>query len=209
MSDETARTTREALLRTAERLYAEQGVTTVSNRTVAAEAGTANNSAVGYHFGGKTDLVLAIVRHRNEQTEPHRVRMLERTAGSTDPQDHIDSLNLPIVALLDELGAPTWYARFTLQVMVDPPWRDLVAEELSRSPHILEASRRLMETTRHLDPSLVRKRAQLAGLTVAHVCADHEADIHVRDRTPAWDGVGSFLSDALAGLILAPVRRRT
>ncbi|MEV0038015.1 TetR family transcriptional regulator, partial [Streptomyces sp. NPDC050804] len=43
--------TRELILVTAERLFAEHGVFAVSNRQVSEAAGQGNNAAVGYHFG--------------------------------------------------------------------------------------------------------------------------------------------------------------
>ena len=68
--------TRELILVTAERLFAEQGVETVSNRQVSEAAGQSNNFAVGYHFGTKDDLVLAIVRRHSEPVERRRADML-------------------------------------------------------------------------------------------------------------------------------------
>ena len=65
--------TRELILTTAERLFAEHGVA-VSNRQISEAAGQANNFAVGYHFGTKTDLVLAIVRP-STRTENSAVSM--------------------------------------------------------------------------------------------------------------------------------------
>ena len=53
---ERASTTQEAILKAAERLYAEHGVFAVSNRQVSEAAGQGNNAAVGYHFGTKADL---------------------------------------------------------------------------------------------------------------------------------------------------------
>ena len=60
--------TRERLITTAERLFAEQGVT-VSNRQVGEAARQANTAVVAYHFGTKADLVRAIVR-RGAMTLP-------------------------------------------------------------------------------------------------------------------------------------------
>src|SRR5919205_204318 len=57
---ERATSTQEAILKAAERLYAEHGVFAVSNRQVSEAAGQGNNAAVGYHFGTKTDLVQVV-----------------------------------------------------------------------------------------------------------------------------------------------------
>jgi tetracycline repressor-like protein len=49
--------TKDLIRATAERLYAQHGVTAVSNRQIGEAAGQGNNTAVGYHFGTRADLV--------------------------------------------------------------------------------------------------------------------------------------------------------
>src|SRR5512133_2009863 len=112
--------TRELILITAERLFAEQGVETVSNRQVSEAAGQSNNFAVGYHFGTKEDLVLAIVRRHSELVERRRQDMLAEVAGSTDLRDWVSCLVRPMTEHLASLGSPSWYARFIAQVMTNP-----------------------------------------------------------------------------------------
>src|ERR1700712_2612599 len=104
--------TREAILTAAERLFAEQGVFAISNRQVSEAAGQGNNAAVGYHFGTKTDLVLAIVNKHSLQVEEARARMLVETEGSTDIRAWISCLVRPSTQHMAELGTPSWYARF-------------------------------------------------------------------------------------------------
>jgi len=60
------------LLLTAERLFAEHGFAGVSLRQIATEAGSANNSAVVYHFGSKEGLVGAIFAYRLPQLMQRR-----------------------------------------------------------------------------------------------------------------------------------------
>ncbi len=69
-----ASSTQEAILKAAERLYAEHGVFAVSNRQVSEAAGQGNNAAVGYHFGTKTDLVRAIEHKHRAPIEELRER---------------------------------------------------------------------------------------------------------------------------------------
>jgi AcrR family transcriptional regulator len=52
------------LVLAAERLFARHGIDGVSLRQISSAAGNANNSAVQYHFGGKRQLVLAILEYR-------------------------------------------------------------------------------------------------------------------------------------------------
>ncbi len=61
--------TRESILRAAESLYAQFGISAVSLRDIAAAAGQKNNGAVHYHFGGKDNLVNEIVLYRIESIQ--------------------------------------------------------------------------------------------------------------------------------------------
>ena len=117
MASRTARAeqvsaTRELILTAAERLFAERGVNAVSNRQVSEAAGQGNNTAVGYHFGTKADLVRAIVRKHATRIEEIRARLLAGIGDSTDVRDWVDCLVRPVPEHLGALGGPTWYARF-------------------------------------------------------------------------------------------------
>jgi AcrR family transcriptional regulator len=68
--------TRELILDTAERLFAEQGIFATSNRRIAEAAGQGNNSVAGYHFGSKADLVRAITRRFTAEVERSRMQLL-------------------------------------------------------------------------------------------------------------------------------------
>ena len=53
---------REILLDAAEELFARYGIDAVSNRKIAEHAGTANHSAIKYHFGSRQDLLEAMLQ---------------------------------------------------------------------------------------------------------------------------------------------------
>src|SRR5690242_11894973 len=117
--------TRELLLVTAERLFAEHGVEAVSNRQVSEAAGQSNNFAVGYHFGSKEDLVVAIMRRHSESIERRRTELLAEISGSPDLRDWVSCLVRPTTEHLASLGSPSWYARFVAQVTTHPSFREL------------------------------------------------------------------------------------
>src|SRR3989442_10357534 len=96
--------TRELILTTAERMFAERGVNAVSNRQVSEAAGQGNNTAVGYHFGTKADLVRAIVRKHATGIEEIRARLLAGIGDSTDVRDWVDCVVRPIPEHLGALG---------------------------------------------------------------------------------------------------------
>lgn len=68
--------TRLAILRAAERLFAERGFAGASLRGIVAEAGV-NLAAVNYHFGSKEGLIRAVFAWRLEPLNRERLRLLD------------------------------------------------------------------------------------------------------------------------------------
>ncbi|MFJ5222731.1 TetR/AcrR family transcriptional regulator [Streptomyces sp. NPDC088400] len=198
--------TKETILAVAERLFAEHGVIAVSNRQISEAAGQGNNAAVGYHFGTKTDLVLAIVRHRDERIAAIRARMLEEIGDSTEVRDWVACLVRPAAEHLDELGSPTWYGRFGAQVMSDPVLRELMIDE-TFGPSVqrtLDGLNRCMPAM----PPLVRiERGDLVRNVMVHMLAERERAL--ADGAPTarsdWHSYATGLIDAITGLWVAPV----
>ncbi|MCR0983888.1 helix-turn-helix domain-containing protein [Roseomonas populi] len=72
--------TRQNLIATAERLFAERGVDAVSMREINRAAGQGNASALHYHFGSRDALIEAIVGWRLQPVNMRRHEMLETYA---------------------------------------------------------------------------------------------------------------------------------
>ena len=81
------RSTQAALLRAAERLFAELGIGPTSTRAILREAGQRNESALQYHFGGREGLIDALYAERGAQVGDERERMLRELDASGDVQD--------------------------------------------------------------------------------------------------------------------------
>ena len=210
---EQAGATRELILGTAERLFAEQGVYAVSNRQVSEAAGQGNNAAVGYHFGTKADLVRAIAARHFGQIEEIRVRLLASVGDSDDVRDWVDCLVRPITEHLAGLGSPTWYARFCAQVATDPALYEIMVEESLASPSLREAVAGLNLRLPELPAEVRTERGQMARTLILHTCAERERALAEGTDTPraTWGDAATGLADALLGLWLAPVtatRRR-
>ena len=65
-----------------------------------------------------------------------RLRMLAEIGGSADVRDWVACLVRPVTDHLAALGSPTWYARFSAQVMTDPALREIMIEESLASPSL-------------------------------------------------------------------------
>lgn len=78
--------TRERLLKTAQHLFARDGIYQVPLKLIVERAGQRNASALHYHFGGRDGLLHAIIVRHDDRIQAERHRMLTRleTEGRTD-----------------------------------------------------------------------------------------------------------------------------
>ncbi|MFG2794127.1 TetR/AcrR family transcriptional regulator [Streptomyces sp. NPDC048419] len=204
---ERADATRELILTAAERLYAERGVNAVSNRQVGEAAGQGNNTAVGYHFGTKADLVRAIVRKHAAHAEEIRCRLLAEIGDSTDVRDWVDCLVRPLPEHLGNLGGPTWFARFCAQAMTDPALHQIMLEESFASPSLQQCIDGLNRCLPDLPAEVRAERGEMARHLIVHMPAERERAVAENRATPRshWDDAATGLADAVVGLWLAPV----
>ncbi|HEX7705489.1 MAG TPA: TetR/AcrR family transcriptional regulator [Thermoanaerobaculia bacterium] len=88
--------TREQLLDTAERLFAERGVDTVSLRDITSAAG-ANVASVNYHFGSKEKLVSEVFRRRLQPINDERLDLLTRFEQQSGGTANIEQIMFAFV----------------------------------------------------------------------------------------------------------------
>lgn len=214
MADKTARedrirATREAILVAAERLFAEHGVFSVSNRQISEVAEQGNNTAVSYHFGSKAELVRAIVRKHTESIEERRERMLAEIGGSSEVRDWVACLIRPSAEHLAELGTPSWFARFSAQVLTEPSLREIAINESLSSPALHRIVDGLYRCLPELPQEVGAERADMARQLMVHMNAERERALAEGTATPrsSWDDAATGLIDAVVGLWLAPVTR--
>ncbi|WP_051049793.1 TetR/AcrR family transcriptional regulator [Nocardiopsis ganjiahuensis] len=212
MSERTTRSarvaaTRETILSAAERLIAEHGVAGVSNRQIGQEAGQGNNTAVTYHFGSKAGLVRAIVRRHTEQIESVRQRMVLAADGSDQVRDWLACMVEPFAHHLAQLGVPSWYGRFSAQVLADPEFREAVSGEALNSPSLVRSGEELRRCLPDLPPEVRRERQDMARHLMVHMVAERERALAEDGQAPreSWQRSASGLVDALTGLWTAPV----
>ncbi|WP_298182254.1 TetR/AcrR family transcriptional regulator [Saccharomonospora sp.] len=202
--------TRRRILDTAERLFAEYGVASVSNRQISEAAGQGNNTAVGYHFGTKVHLVRAIVRRHTDDIERRRLDMVARTPSSPTPRDWVMCLVCPLADHLDSLGSPTWFARFSAQVMTDPALREILYEETLTSPSLLHTLDGLQQCLPNLPVEVHLERSDMTRQLMVHMFAERERALAEMSTTPraSWRATAEGLADAIVGLWSAPVTAR-
>jgi AcrR family transcriptional regulator len=203
--------TRATILETAERLFAEHGVFAVSNRQVGEAAGQGNNTAVGYHFGTKADLVRAISCRYLVPIEEIRQRMVAGIGDHPDVRAWMSCLVRPVTEHLTAVGSPSWFARFGAQVMTDPTLRPIIMAESQSSPSMARIMEELNRCLPDLPAEVHAERSDMARQLLLHVIAERERALAEGTPTPraTWHDAATGLIDALVGLWLAPVTTST
>ncbi len=122
-----ARTGKERILDTAERLFARHGFYGVSVRDITQSAGV-DVALVNYHFGSKRELFAAVFQRRAEILNPERLARLEEVRRAALPgvpslEDIVNSFTYPLLER-SARGGPGWKSYFALvaQVNNSPEW---------------------------------------------------------------------------------------
>src|SRR5579862_8907223 len=97
-----APSTKEQIVRAAERLFAQHGIDGVSLRQIGAAAGNSNNSAVQYHFGSKDALVEAIFGYRWPRLHERRTLLI----AERRPRDLRGWVECLLLAVLEQGELP-------------------------------------------------------------------------------------------------------
>lgn len=114
------RETREQLLLTAERLFAQRGIDAVSVREILDAAGQRNKSAAQYYFGGRDGLITALVTARSEALNQRREVLLDEleAAGLQHGLRALCTVLVgPLAEALDEPG--NHFLRFLARYQLD------------------------------------------------------------------------------------------
>ncbi|WP_312179945.1 helix-turn-helix domain-containing protein [Arthrobacter sp.] len=196
---------RETLLDAAEELFARYGIDAVSNRRIAEQAGTANHSAVAYHFGGRDELIRTLITRHLEDTNRRRAELASALPADAGLPDLLACLVLPWIEHLGALPVPSWRARFMHQIRTVPSMHGLLTGTTVANPVTEDLIQRTESSIGEITPQVLHGRSWILGNMVLGVCADYESRLQEGTETPNWTGVGYFLIDACAGMLAAPV----
>lgn len=201
---------RDAIVRTADRMFTESGVEEVSMRAVAAESGQRNISAIQYHFGGREGLFDAVFHRRSMGLSERRGEYLAQIDGAGRGEDVralIEAAVLPLAEHVRDASVGSDYARFAARMTRGVDFAtcgpDLVGEA---SYEILVRLTRVLASLSAEDAAL--RVGMVMNMMVAVLAAYEERC--ERDATARASGyfetMTSHLIDMLAGAMEAPVR---
>lgn len=169
-----ARQTREALVKAAEQLFAEQGIEAASLNEITRLAGQKNRSALGYHFGNREALLDAVLRRHSDGIGEVRAGLLAALTPHSPLRAVVEALVLPLAAKLDDPDGGAAYLRICAQMFASEELHSfrLRADRTRRSDTLMQA---LLPRIPALPPAQAKLRMQLVGSFLFHSLSDHAA----------------------------------
>jgi len=208
---EGSTTTSDKLLRAVLHLFARQGLE-VPLRDINELAGQRNASALHYHFGGRPELVQAIIDRYSLSAEELAAIEAELQSGPHDIRDVVDGLVQRTCAWLTTPDGRD-YIRFVFQFAIRLPLRQHLLE--GTEPPSLASVRAqadlIHEALPDLPEHIVRERAVASFDLVLLQVAERARIIDDEDGHGmlAEDEWRSNLVDMATGLLTAPASRTT
>jgi len=199
--------TQEKLILTAERLFAIHGLHGVSFRQIGLEAGSANSSAVQYHFGTKDELVRAILLYRLPRLNERR-SVLTALASGDDIRSLLEGHLLPIMEH-SELS-DSYYLTFVEHVLCfstksDPFDALPEAYRYQRNEFIARVCARLPGVPEQLATARIVDAISIC----LHTSAARERARREGERVVSLRSLATMLLDSLVGYVTAPVSGAT
>lgn len=179
--------TRDKLLDAATALFAERGVANVSLAEIVRAADQRNTSAIHYHFGGRDQVVEAILARHVPALRARRLELLEHARAT--PSDDVRSVAEALVRPVTELAQRGWRERAYLQIGAElanqldkatPEMRRLFRE--TAGPEVMA----LLAERCAVDPDVWRVRALIGNAFVGRAAADRARALD-RDTDDALD----------------------
>jgi AcrR family transcriptional regulator len=202
--DKRSDASRERMIETAERLFAEHGLYTVPLRQIGAEAGSSNKVAVQYHFGDRAGLIQAIFEKRLAEFETRRAALLAATEAAgraADPRALMDIIFRPLAEQRDSAGRRS-YAAFLLALQLNEADYRLRAQADPMAPITRRVMERLAASAPHVPRALLFERSLAASVMILSgiVRRDHGDKPAAPDDALIDDAL-----DAATAAVTAPV----
>jgi len=198
--------TQDKLLDAATALFAERGVANVSLAEIVRAAGQRNASAIHYHFGGRDEVVEAILARHVPALRARRLELLDH-ARSTPPDD-VRSVAEALVRPVTELAQRGWRERAYLQIGAElanqldrttPEMRRLFRE--TAGPEVMA----LLAERCAVPEEVWRVRALIGNAFVGRAAADRARALDRGDAGPLDDDTWvDNLVAMFVGMMTAP-----
>jgi len=210
-SSASADSTRTQLLNTAERLFLEHGLDEVSLRAIVREAGQRNQSALQYHFGGRSELIAAMLNRRAQEVEAKRRVLVDEALKDNDNPDLREVCALlaraPFLLCREQKAFRDFLGRFGQRLLASDQHVTFDVDD-EGLPSLRRMRRMLLDKLAHLGPELKALRLENAH-SLALLAISRRARRGGSFRGRRAELFFDNLVDQLAAMLAAPVSPAT
>lgn len=211
-SPTSAGATKDAILDSAEVLFSQNNVTAVTMRSVA-DAADVDPASITYHFGGRTELMIAVIRRRYTMLREHQMSALTRLLAESEEiptaRQLLDTVYRPWFELA-ESGEHGWrsYSKLIAAMPDSPVLQELVNDLSGQWESGLNAA--LRRAYPHADEELIVQAFTLTLGAALFVAAPPRMPQRNRDAgEPAdlsvcYPDFLDFVSSGFESLVSAP-----
>jgi AcrR family transcriptional regulator len=206
---DAAASTRDKLLDAATRLFAERGINGVPLAEIVREAGQRNASAVHYHFGGRDEVLLAILERHVPALRARRLALLEaaRSAPAADVRAVAEAIVRPVCELAEQGWRERAYLRIGAELTGTLDRTPKEVRSLLRRTGGHEAMALLAERCPGIPTDVWAERAAIGYAFIGRAAADRARLLDTRRaRSLPGDRWVENLVDMFVGAMTAPVR---
>jgi AcrR family transcriptional regulator len=203
--------TRQKLIDAATKLFAEHGVANVALAEINRAADQRNASALQYHFGGRDELLRAILRPYAETIRRRRLTLIHAIGDSASPvDDPLRTATGVLVRPIAELANGTWRDRAVVQIiadlLTDPARTYAEYDELLGERATRDMTELLITALPPMSTQILAERLRVASTFLVHASADRA---RLRVRAPMAALFVENLLDMMIGMLAAPVSSPT
>lgn len=202
--------TKAALIRAAERLFAEKGLGGVSVRDITLAAGARNQSALHYHFGGMDELIREVFASRFRNIEEQRMKRLAEIDEAGHARDIHALMRAGIAPLLEACLEEDGrlYAQFTVQLMTDPRFDVATLVKDVGATSVTGIGTRVAETLKALPDKTLSTRLRRVFMISVLIMADYARRVEAGIASPVEAAIDEA-TETLVGFLLANHSVRT
>ena len=193
--------TKLALMRAAEKLFAEKGLNAISMREISLAAGQANPSAAGYHFSSKIGIIDAILARHCMPIQDEWITFLDsHSPDAITVRDLIRVMLVPIIEKLDDPDGGVEYISICAQLCSHPIW-PLIYRPISRGEGALRLGGALMQRAGLPHDVITLRMQRSASVMYNSICEYYRMggvvsrEIFVSDLIDTMEALCTFVSD--------------
>jgi AcrR family transcriptional regulator len=197
--------TREALITSAEQLFAAHGVARVSLREINRLSGARNAVALQYHFKDRQGMVRAVLSKHSVGVEYRRHQLLDayEAGNSRSVRQLSAALVLPAAAKLSDPNGGPEYLQINAELL-NRPNMQFDSTPRHAAANSIDRWRSLVEPYLERDATLLHRRFTAIRFSAVELGRRAQTAPHRDDRL-----FSSQLVDLVTGLLLAPVSAQT